>query len=77
MTATETTKPVAPSASVAPVKVDRKGKQLSATVTPEFFEEVDALHWDLRISTTDLVRTAVEEFVAKHKASKEAGDKKA
>lgn len=64
--------PAAVAAAAKPAKVERKGKQISATVTPEFFEELDALHWELRMNLTDLVRTAVEEFAAKHKVAEKA-----
>jgi len=70
MATTENTKtveaPAAP-AVVAPAKPERKGKQLSATVTPEFYAEFDDLQWDLRAKTPELVRRACEEFLAKNK----------
>lgn len=61
--------PAVPAAetAAAPAKVDRKGKQLSATVTPEFYAAFNDLQWDLRKSPTDLLRQAAEEFLAKHK----------
>lgn len=64
---TETPAVEAPAAPVEAVKPERKGKQLGATVSPEFYAEFTDLQWDLRKPVTDLVRQAVEEFAAKHK----------
>ena len=61
----------------APAAVERKGKQLSATVTPEFFAAFTDLKWDLRKDVPAMLREAAEEYLAKHKASKsEATDAK-
>lgn len=73
------TVPAAPAAPapVEPPKADRKGKQLSATVSPEFYAEFNDMQWDKRKSPTDMLREAAELYVAAHKAAKsEATDAK-
>lgn len=69
MATTESPKPAetAPAAVAVPVKAARTGKQLSATVTPEFYAAFDDLQWDLRTKTPELVRRACEEFLARNK----------
>jgi len=62
--ATEAPAPVA----AAPAAGERKGKQLSATVTPEFFAAFTDLKWDLRKDVPAMLREAAEDYLAKHKA---------
>lgn len=72
MATTEAPKPEAP-ATEAPAVVkakstgERKGKQLSATVSEEFFAEFTDLKWDLRKDVPAMLREAAEDYVAKHK----------
>jgi hypothetical protein len=40
----------------------RKGVQVSATVSQEFYEKWDELHWTKRMSPTDMVREAVQDY---------------
>jgi len=51
----------------APVAGERKGKQLSATVTPEFFAAFTDLKWDLRKDVPAMLREAAEDYLTKHK----------
>jgi len=51
----------------APVTGERKGKQLSATVTPEFFAAFTDLKWDLRKDVPAMLREAAEDYLTKHK----------
>ena len=51
----------------APAAGERKGKQLSATVTPEFFAAFTDLKWDLRKDVPAMLREAAEDYLAKHK----------
>ena len=61
---------VSPATPAAPVTGERKGKQLSATVTPEFFAAFTDLKWDLRKDVPAMLREAAEDYLAKHKATK-------
>jgi len=54
----------------APAAGERKGKQLSATVTPEFFAAFTDLKWDLRKDVPAMLREAAEDYLAKHKTAK-------
>lgn len=67
---TEAPKAEAPAPAAEPAKGERKGKQLSATVTPEFYAEFTDLKWDMRKDVPAMLREAAEEYLAKHKASK-------
>lgn len=49
-------------ATVAP----EKNKQLAATVPSTYHAAFDALHWDRRVKVADLVREALDDYVAKH-----------
>lgn len=63
---TETAPAAAPATATPEVKADtvkaRKGVQVSATVSQEFYEKWDELHWEKRMSPTDMVREAVQEY---------------
>jgi hypothetical protein len=63
---TETALAAAPATATPEVKADtvkaRKGVQVSATVSQEFYEKWDELHWEKRMSPTDMVREAVQEY---------------
>jgi 3-oxoacyl-ACP reductase-like protein len=56
----------APATATPEVKADtvkaRKGVQVSATVSQEFYEKWDELHWTKRMSPTDMVREAVQDY---------------
>jgi len=52
----------------APAAGERKGKQLSATVTPEFFAAFTDLKWDLRKDVPAMLREAAEDYLTKHKS---------
>ena len=54
----------------APAAGERKGKQLSATVTPEFFAAFTDLKWDLRKDVPAMLREAAEDYLSKHKSAK-------
>lgn len=43
-----------------------KGKQVSATVSPELYQALDDYGWENRKKRTDLVRQAVEEFAERN-----------
>lgn len=43
-----------------------RGKQVSATVSPELYEALDDYGWQNRKKRTDLVRQAVEEFAERN-----------
>jgi cell pole-organizing protein PopZ len=58
--ATDTAKTDTPTAGTAAKA--RKGVQVSATVSQEFYEKWDELHWEKRMSPTDMVREAVQEY---------------
>ena len=45
---------------------NRKGLQDSHTVSKEFHEKWDELHWTKRMSPTDMVREAVEEYAKRN-----------
>lgn len=46
-----------------------KNKQVSATVSAETYEKLQSIRWTVKADRfTDVVRIAVEEFVAKHEA---------
>ena len=66
--AVEAQAPVA--AAEAPAAGERKGKQLSATVTPEFFAAFTDLKWDLRKDVPAMLREAAEDYLTKHKTTK-------
>jgi len=57
----------APAPVAAPAAGERKGKQLSATVTPEFFAAFTDLKWDLRKDVPAMLREAAEDYLTKHK----------
>ena len=59
-----------PAPVAAPAATERKGKQLSATVTPEFFAAFTDLKWDLRKDVPAMLREAAEDYLAKHKTAK-------
>lgn len=44
----------------------RKSKQVSTTVSAEYFDGLEDYHWTNRIKVTDIVRLALDEFVEKH-----------
>ena len=48
------------------VSVKEKGKQLATTVPVAFYEAIDAHHWEKRTKVSDIVREALEDYVAKH-----------
>jgi cell pole-organizing protein PopZ len=57
----------APATATPEVKTEtaskaRKGVQVSATVSQEFYEKWDELHWEKRMSPTDMVREAVQDY---------------
>lgn len=60
----------APAAPAPVVKAksagERKGKQLSATVSEEFFAAFTDLKWDIRKEVPEMVREAAEDYFAKH-----------
>jgi hypothetical protein len=62
----EAAKTEAPATATPEVKAEtvkaRKGVQVSATVSQEFYEKWDELHWTKRMSPTDMVREAVQEY---------------
>jgi predicted transcriptional regulator len=43
-----------------------KGKQVSATVSPELYDALEDYGWNNRKTRTDLVRQAVEEFAERN-----------
>jgi len=43
-----------------------RGKQVSATVSPELFTALEDYAWENRRQRTDVVRQAVEEFVQRN-----------
>ena len=63
MTAKTETVETAPAATEAPAEV-RKSKQVSATVPAEYFDGLVDFQWTNRIKVTDIVRKALDEFVA-------------
>lgn len=46
--------------------VPAKAKQLATTVPAEFYAAIEAHHWDKRVKVSDIVREALEDYVAKH-----------
>ena len=50
----------------APAAEVRKSKQVSCTVPAEYFDGLEDYHWTNRTKVTDIVREALDEFVAKH-----------
>jgi hypothetical protein len=60
------TKPAETAPTATAEKRDRKGVQVSATVSKEFHEKWDELHWTKRMSPTDMVREAVEEYAKRN-----------
>jgi hypothetical protein len=43
-----------------------KGQQVSATISPELHTALEEHRWTVRMTMTELVRTAVEEYAANH-----------
>jgi hypothetical protein len=60
--ATDSAKTETPTAGTTAASKARKGVQVSATVSQEFYEKWDELHWTKRMSPTDMVREAVQEY---------------
>jgi cytoskeletal protein RodZ len=60
-TTTEAPATATPEVKTETVKA-RKGVQVSATVSQDFYEKWDELHWEKRMSPTDMVREAVQEY---------------
>jgi len=44
----------------------QKGVQVSATISKELDQALEDHRWSVRMTKTELVRTAVEEYAAKH-----------
>jgi hypothetical protein len=60
--AADSAKTETPTAGTAAASKARKGVQVSATVSQEFYEKWDELHWEKRMSPTDMVREAVQDY---------------
>ena len=43
-----------------------KGVQVSATISPELNQALEDHRWSVRLTKTELVRVAVEEYAHKH-----------
>ena len=43
-----------------------RGKQVSATISPELFTALDDYKWTQKMTLTELIRTAVEEYAGRH-----------
>lgn len=57
------------------VVAPEKNKQVSATVSKETYDRLQEIRWDVKADRfTDVVRLAVEEFVAKHSPQEPAGE---
>lgn len=46
--------------------VKEKGRQLATTVPAPYYAAIDGHHWDARKSLSEIVREALDDYVAKH-----------
>ena len=65
------TKVEAPAAVAAESKT-AKGVQVSTTLPADLHAALEDHRWDVRLTMTDLVRRALEEYAANHKVSPKA-----
>lgn len=52
----------------APAKTEapRKSSQVSTTVSPEYFDGLEDYRWTVRKKMTEVVKEALDDYVAKH-----------